>query len=135
MSSFILRIAASPSRTTRWSSAMSTLIFSTGCRLLFIQRDLDNDGRAMPFLRLDLAFTAHEPSTLQDSANPEVVPFVGITEHRVHIESHAVVSDGDAEEFGVDIQPHGDASRFRMSLHVAQSFLYYAKQEDLGARE
>src|SRR5206468_12749219 len=135
MSSFVLRIAASPSRTTRWSSAMSTLIFSMVYRLLFGQRDVDDDCRATPFLRLDLAFTAHESSPLQDSANPEVIPFVGITQHGVHVKSHTVVPDGDPEAFGIDVQPHGDPSRFRMSLHVAEGFLHNAKQEDLGARK
>src|SRR6267143_3072989 len=135
MSSFVLRIAASPSRTTRWSSAMSTLIFSMGYRLLFDQGDVNDDRCATPFLRLDFAFTAHESSPLQDSANPEVIPFVGITQHGVHVESHAVVPDGNSEAFRVDVQPHDYPSRFRVSLHVAESFLHNAKQEDLGARK
>src|SRR5207244_12021416 len=87
MSSFVLRIAASPSRTTRWSSAMSTLIFSMAYRLLFGQRDVDDDCRATPFLRLDLAFTAHESSTLQDSANHNVTPLVVLTEHGLQVNS------------------------------------------------
>src|SRR4249920_639301 len=135
MSSFVLRIAASPSRTTRWSSAMSTLIFSMGCRLLFYQRDVDDDRRATPFLRLDLAFTAHESSPLQDPANPEVIPFVWIAQHSVHVESHAIVPDGDPKAFEVDVQPHGHPSRFCVFLHVAERFLHNAKQEDLGARK
>ena len=104
-------------------------------RLLFEQGDVDDDGRAMPFLRLDLTFTSHESSPLQDSANPEVIPLVGITQHGVHIESHAVVPDGNTKELGVDVQPHGDSSRFRVFLHVAEGFLHNAKQEDLGTRE
>src|SRR3970040_957028 len=132
MSSCVWRIAASPSRTTRWSSAISTLIFSMGRRLLCSQGDVDDDRRATPFLGLSLAFTTHEPSPFQDSANPEVIPFVGITQHRVHVESHAVVPDGNTEKFGVDVQPYGYQSRFRVFLHVAEGFLHNAKQKDLG---
>src|SRR6187399_3338260 len=135
MSSFILRIAASPSRTTRWSSAISTLIFSMDPRLLFIQGDVDDDGRAMPFFGLDLAFTAYEPSPLKDSPNSEVIPFIGVAQHGVHVESHAVVHDGDAEKLGVDVQPHGDPGRFRMFLHITEGFLHNAKQKDLRTWE
>ena len=88
-----------------------------------------------PLLRLNLTFTAHESSSFKDSANPEMVPFVGITQHGVHIESHTVVPDGDLEAFGVDVQAHSDPSRFRVPLHVAQGLLHNAKQEDLGTRE
>src|SRR5262249_30286162 len=135
MSSFVLRIAASPSRTTRWSSAMSTLIFSMGCRLLFHQRNVDDNRRATPLLGLDLPFAAHEPSPLEDSANPEMIPFIGISQHGVHVESHTVVSNGDPQALGVDIKHHGHPRRFRMPLHIAESFLHDPEQEDLGARE
>jgi hypothetical protein len=91
--------------------------------------------RATPLLRLDLAFTAHKSSPLQDSANPEVIPFVRIAQHGIHVESHAVVSDGDPKAFGVDVQPHGDPSRFCVPLHIAESLLHNAKQEDLGTRK
>src|SRR5215210_1910943 len=114
---------------------MSTLIFSIEYRLLFHQGNVDNDGRATPPFGLDLTFTAHESSSFKDSANPEMVPFIRVTQHSVHIEPHTVVPDGDLEAFGVDVQAHSDPSRFRMPLHVTQRLLHNTKEEDLGTRE
>src|SRR5262245_14665241 len=135
MSSFVFKIAASPSRTTRWSSEMSTLIFSMGDRLLVDQGDIDDDCRATSFFRFDFGFAAHESGSFQNSSNSEMVPFVGITQHCVHIESYAIVPDGNPETFGLDVQPYGDPSRFRVSLHVAEGFLNNTEEENLGPRE
>src|SRR5215510_497362 len=99
MSSFDLRMAASFSRTTRWSSAISTLIFSIACRLLIHQRDIDHNRRAASFLRLDSSVTADKPGPLDDGANAEVVPFLGITQHGFHVEPDARVTDRDSQVF------------------------------------
>src|SRR5579884_1430204 len=98
MSSFVLRMAASPSRTTRWSSAINTLIFSMPGRLLLHEGDAHHHLRSPSFLRVDPRFPADQPRPLHDAADAEMVPLLRIARNGLHVEPDPVVRDCDGQQ-------------------------------------
>src|SRR5678816_4080872 len=122
ISSFVLRIAARPSRTTRWSSAIRTLIFSIVRALLLAERHFDDNRGAASLFRIDPRFSPDELRPLDNAAYAEVIPFLRIVKDLFHVESDAVIRDRDFQCIKTDDQAHGDAVGFGVLDDVAQGF-------------
>src|SRR5688572_14484765 len=131
MSSLVFRMAAKPSRTTRWSSAIRTLIFSIPSLLLVTQRYLDDDFRTFPRFGLDVPFAAHQASSFQDTLDAEMIPLFRVTQNGFQIEADSIVGNNHAQQIHIDVQLDGDSVGFGMLLDVAQGFLNDSKKKDL----
>src|SRR6185312_8618060 len=130
MSSLVLRMAAKPSRTTRWSSAIRTLIFSIPSLLFVTQRYLDDDFRAFPRFGLDVTLAAHQASSFQDTLDAEMIPLFRITQNGFQIEADSIVGNSHAQQIHIDVQFDRDSVGFGMLFNVAQGFLNDSKQKD-----
>src|SRR5207247_2465728 len=86
-------IAARPSRTTRWSSALRTLIRSTPPLLLRSDGDIDEHASALPLPRFHSGRSPDQTGPLVNPFQAERLPLGWILRHGLHVEPDPVVFD------------------------------------------
>src|SRR5207245_9896658 len=84
-------IAARPSRTTRWSSAIRTLIRSTPPLLLRSDGDIDEHPGALPLPRFHAGRAPDQASPLVNPFQAERLQFGRILRHGLQVEPYKFV--------------------------------------------
>src|SRR5438309_4989814 len=113
-------IAARPSRTTRWSSAIRTLIRSTPPLLLRSDGDIDEHPGALPLPRFHAGRAPDQASPLVNPFQAERLPFGRILRHGLHVEPDPVVLDRAFDPAFRDGQGDRGPIRLGVLLDVAE---------------
>src|SRR5947209_11338491 len=116
-------IAARPSRTTRWSSAIRTLIRSTPLLLLRSDGDIDEHPGALPLPRFHAGRSPDQASPLVNPFQAERLPFGRVLRHGLHVEPDPVVLDRAFDPAFRDGQGDRGPIRLGVLLDVAERFL------------
>src|SRR2546423_1281803 len=128
------KIAVRPSRTTRWSSAIRTLIRSTLPLLLRRDGDIDEHPGAVPLPRLHAGRSPDQASPLVNPFQAKRLPFGRVLRHGLHIETDPVVLDRALDPAFRDGQGDRGPVRLGVLLDVAERLLHDPEQHDLGCR-